>query len=330
MGYSPSLVAHVETGSRAPSLDFARRCDEALGSGGLLARLQPLARSAAYPAWFRDWVEIEREATALRWFEPLLIPGLLQTEEYARAVLAAAHPASPEAEVERLVSARMDRQAILDAAEPLLLWVILDEGVVTRPVGGPAVMRAQLDRLIEAARQAEDRAAGGAVRHRGASWARGTVRHRQLRRGAGRGLPGQRAGRAGRGGSRGAGPGRVPVRHTESRGAVPGRLDPIGEEGDRTMDLTGAAWRKSSYSSGNGGACVEVKIVPGSKEGSDYVITMRDSKDPDGPTLYFTPAEWEAFTLGVQDGEFDVPEDEPATLTGRLSRHPGSGLDARM
>ncbi len=79
------------------------------------------------------------------------------------------------------------------------------------------------------------------------------------------------------------------------------------------MDLTGAAWRKSSYSGGNGGACVEVKVVPGSKEGSDYVIAMRDSKDPDGPTLYFTPAEWEAFTLGVQDGEFDVPEDEPAS-----------------
>jgi transcriptional regulator with XRE-family HTH domain len=93
VGYSPSLVAHVETGSRAPSLDFARRGDEALGTGGLLARLQPFVRSEAYPAWFRDWVEIEREAVSLRWFEPLLIPGLLQTEEYARAVLAAAHPA---------------------------------------------------------------------------------------------------------------------------------------------------------------------------------------------------------------------------------------------
>jgi hypothetical protein len=77
------------------------------------------------------------------------------------------------------------------------------------------------------------------------------------------------------------------------------------------MDLTGAPWRKSSYSSGNGGACVEVAVVPGSKEGSDYVITMRDSKDPDGPVLTFTPAEWEAFTLGVQDGEFDVEDDRP-------------------
>ena len=78
------------------------------------------------------------------------------------------------------------------------------------------------------------------------------------------------------------------------------------------MDLTGAPWRKSSYSSGNGGACVEVAVVPGSKEGSDYVITMRDSKDPDGPVLTFTPDEWKAFTLGVQDGEFDVEDDSPA------------------
>ena len=153
VGYSPSLVAHVETGSRAPSLDFARRGDEALGTGGLLARLQLFVRSEAHPAWFRDWVEIELEAVSLRWFEPLLIPGLLQTEGYARAVLAAAHPASPEDEVERLVSARMDRQVILDQPEPPLLWVILDEGVLTRPVGGPAVMRDQIERLVKTARQ---------------------------------------------------------------------------------------------------------------------------------------------------------------------------------
>jgi Domain of unknown function (DUF397) len=75
------------------------------------------------------------------------------------------------------------------------------------------------------------------------------------------------------------------------------------------MDMTGVPWRKSSYSGGNGGTCVEVAVVPGSKEGSDYVITMRDSKDPDGPVLTFTPDEWHAFTLGVQDGEFDIDED---------------------
>ena len=103
----------METGSRAPSLDFARRGDEALGTGGLLGRLQPFVRSEAYPAWFRDWVEVEREAVSLRWFEPLLIPGLLQTEEYARAVLAAAHPASPEEEVERLVKAARRPRIVL-------------------------------------------------------------------------------------------------------------------------------------------------------------------------------------------------------------------------
>jgi transcriptional regulator with XRE-family HTH domain len=152
IAYSPSLVAHVETGSRAPSVDFARRADDALRTGGLLSRLQPLVRSEAYPAWFRDWVEIEREATSLRWFEPLLIPGLLQTEGYARAVLQAANPARGDDEISRLVGARMDRQAILTQDEPPLLWVIIDEGVLTRPVGGARVMREQIDHLIEAAR----------------------------------------------------------------------------------------------------------------------------------------------------------------------------------
>lgn len=72
------------------------------------------------------------------------------------------------------------------------------------------------------------------------------------------------------------------------------------------MDLTGATWRKSSFGGGDAGGCVEIAFVPGSKEGSDHVIAMRDSSRPDGPVLIFTPAEWEAFTLGVQDGEFDL------------------------
>ena len=74
------------------------------------------------------------------------------------------------------------------------------------------------------------------------------------------------------------------------------------------MDLTRAAWRASSYGSENDGASIEVAVIPGaSKEGSDRVIAMRDGKNPDGPTLIFTPDEWRAFTAGVQDGEFDLP-----------------------
>lgn len=70
-------------------------------------------------------------------------------------------------------------------------------------------------------------------------------------------------------------------------------------------DIPGAAWSKSSRSGGQSN-CVEVAVTEGSKEGSDHVITVRDSKNPDGPKLVFTPAEWEAFTAGVRDGEFDI------------------------
>jgi Domain of unknown function (DUF397) len=72
------------------------------------------------------------------------------------------------------------------------------------------------------------------------------------------------------------------------------------------MDLTHATWRKSSFSGGNGGTCVEIAVLPGSKEGSDHVIALRDSKKPEGPVLIFTPDEWTAFTAGVMDGEFDL------------------------
>jgi len=74
------------------------------------------------------------------------------------------------------------------------------------------------------------------------------------------------------------------------------------------MDLTGATWRASSYGSEDEGSRIEIAIIPGvSKEGSDRVIAMRDGKNPDGPTLIFTPDEWRAFTAGVLDGEFDLP-----------------------
>jgi len=72
------------------------------------------------------------------------------------------------------------------------------------------------------------------------------------------------------------------------------------------MDLTGATWRKSSHGGEADGASIEVALLPGSKEGSDHVIAMRDGSHPDGPALIFTPDEWRAFTAGVNDGEFDL------------------------
>jgi Domain of unknown function (DUF397) len=71
------------------------------------------------------------------------------------------------------------------------------------------------------------------------------------------------------------------------------------------MDLSHAEWHASTTGETDG-ACVEVAVVAGSKEGSEHVIAVRDSRHPDGPALIFTPAEWDAFTAGVRDGEFDL------------------------
>jgi transcriptional regulator with XRE-family HTH domain len=153
IAYSPSLVALVETGRRVATADFARRCDDALGTGGLFARMQPVMALGAFPSWFRPYVELEAAATGLRSWQPLVVDGLLQTESYARAVLRAARPTDDEEQIEQLVSARMERQSILLRDDAPVLWVILDEGVLHRSVGGAGVMREQLDHLVEAARR---------------------------------------------------------------------------------------------------------------------------------------------------------------------------------
>jgi transcriptional regulator with XRE-family HTH domain len=84
LGYSGAQVGKVETGERSPSQDFAEGCDRALDTGGLFLRIYQLARrwDGPHPQWFRDWLRVEQEATALRWWEPMLVPGLLQTADY--------------------------------------------------------------------------------------------------------------------------------------------------------------------------------------------------------------------------------------------------------
>jgi hypothetical protein len=77
-------------------------------------------------------------------------------------------------------------------------------------------------------------------------------------------------------------------------------------KGITEMDLTGAMWQRASNTGESDEATVEIAILPGSKEGSEQIIAMRDSRHPDGPVLIFTPDEWRAFTAGVRDGEFDL------------------------
>jgi transcriptional regulator with XRE-family HTH domain len=153
IGYSGSLVGMVETGRRPPSLDFAERCDAALDTGGLLARVhQHVVARENYESWFREWVEIEREATSLRTWEPMIVPGLLQTAEYAWEVLRAGRPDDTDERIEQHVSARMERQAVLARENAPFMWAVVDEAALRRPVGEAKVMRGQLARLIEAAR----------------------------------------------------------------------------------------------------------------------------------------------------------------------------------
>ncbi|MEU4536379.1 helix-turn-helix transcriptional regulator [Streptosporangium sp. NPDC023825] len=149
LGWSISHVSMVERGERPAKEDFASSVDPALNAGGaLLAAWRKAQEQAArLPLWFRRWVEIEQSADALRTWQPLIIPGLLQTVDYARALLGG-KPGVNLDRVEASLAARIDRQHILGREDPPMLWVILDEGVLTRPVGDKAVMAGQMDHLL--------------------------------------------------------------------------------------------------------------------------------------------------------------------------------------
>ena len=99
------------------------------------------------PPWFQAYVGLEADASLIRTYEVQFIPGLLQTEDYARAVVLLGHSADPKAEVEQRVRLRMDRQKLLTRASPPRLWAVIDEAALRRPIGGQEVMRDQLNHI---------------------------------------------------------------------------------------------------------------------------------------------------------------------------------------
>jgi hypothetical protein len=101
------------------------------------------------PDWFSAFVSLEGEASIIRAYEPHYVPGLLQTEEYARAVLWAGLPHASVEEIDRLLALRLQRQSLLTREKAPLLWVVMDETVLRRPIGGVDVMRGQLAHLAE-------------------------------------------------------------------------------------------------------------------------------------------------------------------------------------
>jgi DNA-binding XRE family transcriptional regulator len=103
------------------------------------------------PQWFRAYVDLEQAASMIRTYEGQFIPGLLQTDDYMRAVMVRGPDDAP-GDIERRVEVRRARQSVLTRRDPPRLWAVVDEAALRRPVGGPETMRAQLERLIEAAR----------------------------------------------------------------------------------------------------------------------------------------------------------------------------------
>ena len=141
----------METGAEVPGADFVGDCDTYFEMRGALKTVARLARhTAGLPSWFRWWAEqVESRAHTLRSWQPTVIDGLLQTPDYARALLRRV-PGATEEQIEERAAARLGRQKILDGENPPRLWVMMDEGVLHREMGGPKVMHDQLQALIDA------------------------------------------------------------------------------------------------------------------------------------------------------------------------------------
>jgi transcriptional regulator with XRE-family HTH domain len=152
LGFDRTVVAKAETGQRPPTVDvLAAWCQACHLDDDLFGRLAVLARRAdgPVPTWFEDWLRAEGEAHTLRIWQPLIIPGLLQTAEYARALFLAA--GADDAKADELVAVRLERQSILDRAEPPHVITALDESALHRLVGSPAIMCEQLTGLADLA-----------------------------------------------------------------------------------------------------------------------------------------------------------------------------------
>jgi len=166
LDWHPTKIMRIETGRTSPHPNDVRLMLEVYGIADQdqVSALVKLARDARQRGWwysYRDvllnrydfFIGLESEAASIRDFELAMMPGLLQTDDYARAVINSGPLELGADDVERLVQVRMTRQGVLAKEDRPQLWVILDESVIRRVIGGPAVMHAQLEHLIAVAQQ---------------------------------------------------------------------------------------------------------------------------------------------------------------------------------
>lgn len=147
-GYSPSTITSYELGRRIPPSRFIDVVDDLLDAGGLLKEMKGEVARAQYPPFFRDAAQLEAEAVELHVYDTHVVNGLLQTEEYARAVFTMRRPLLEEETIEQRVSARMLRQEILARWPAPLVSFVIEEAVLRRPVGGAEVHRGQLEQIL--------------------------------------------------------------------------------------------------------------------------------------------------------------------------------------
>ncbi|MFF5140674.1 helix-turn-helix domain-containing protein [Streptomyces sp. NPDC013157] len=147
-GYSVSTIAAFEQGRRIPPPRFIDQADEVLKAGGVLGASKEEVARAQYPSFFRDAARLEAEAVELHLYANQAVPGLLQTEEYARAIFMMMRPPMDDDLIEQRVSARLARQEILSGRDAPLASFVIDEAVLKRPIGGREVLRGQLEHIL--------------------------------------------------------------------------------------------------------------------------------------------------------------------------------------
>jgi transcriptional regulator with XRE-family HTH domain len=156
LGFDRTVITKAETGQRPPTIDLLTAWCQTCGlDDNLFGRLAVLARrgDGPVPAWFEDWLEAEGTAQSLRLWSPILIPGLLQTAEYARALFLAEQTDTSDESISALVAARLERQLILDRTGAPDVVAVLDEAVLHRLIGSPPVMHDALTNVADLSRR---------------------------------------------------------------------------------------------------------------------------------------------------------------------------------
>ncbi|MER7570258.1 helix-turn-helix transcriptional regulator [Streptomyces sp. NPDC126514] len=155
VGYGPDAISAVERGVRTPQPDLLEKADEILDAGGLLKEVIPEVQAAMtkartrHPEWYRDYAGLEAEAVELHFYANHGVPGLLQSEDYARAVFAKRRPFLDEETIERRVADRLSRQQVFERRPAPIVSYVLEEVVLDRPIGGRRVHVNQLRHLLQ-------------------------------------------------------------------------------------------------------------------------------------------------------------------------------------